>query len=118
MKSLNLKLNNLDDQSGQRIFKDICSNIGLMELDLSSNCFGNETAAAMGDFLSNSSCMLQKLDISVNNFDDTIFEMLKLCLNKNVSLQKFDIKNCKLKKENEKELIEIIIKHNLNNKKN
>ncbi len=58
--------------------------------------------------------------MSVNNFDDSIFEVLKLCLNKNVSLYKFDIRSNNIKKgfknilENEKELNEIIIKHTLN----
>ena len=36
--------------------------------------------------------------MSVNNFDDSIFEVLKLCLNKNVSLYKFDIRSNNIKK--------------------
>jgi hypothetical protein len=40
----------------------------------------------MGEYLSSSACKLKQIDVSVNNFDDSIFEVLKLCLNKNVSL--------------------------------
>ena len=38
---LDLKLNNLDDQCGTRIFKDLCSNSGLLKLDISSKFIMN-----------------------------------------------------------------------------
>ncbi len=41
----------------------------------------------MAEYLSNSNCSIKCLDISVNNFDDDVFDAMKLSLNKNVSLQ-------------------------------
>jgi hypothetical protein len=64
------------------------------------------------------------LTIGNNNFTDDCFEILKVGLTKNYSLEKIDITECKFQKRtiiinyvagnSEKELQDIIIKHHLN----
>ncbi|EGR28694.1 leucine rich repeat protein [Ichthyophthirius multifiliis] len=129
---LSLKLNNLGDKAGKKLFQDLVINKTLQELDVSGNQFDYETALKLSDYIADSMCCLKILVIGNNDFGDSSFETLKIGFTKNYSLSKLDIRGCKFSKtqrerereinnqfmlyemtESERELTEIILKHDL-----
>ncbi|KAL4433130.1 hypothetical protein ABPG74_010825 [Tetrahymena malaccensis] len=132
LQSLNLKLNNLGDKAGKKLFQDLMLNKTLLELDVSGNQFEFETALKLSDYVADSMCGLKVLNIANNDFNDSCYENLKTGFTKNYSLAKLDIRGNKFSKtqeekeqelkdpfrmftlsQTEKELTQIIIRHDL-----
>ena len=104
----------------------------LLELDVSGNQFEYETAQKLSDYLADSMCGLKSLNIGNNDFNDNSFEHLKTGFTKNYSLSRVDLRGNKFSKtprekerelENsiyiyeltdaERQLTEIVLKHDL-----
>ncbi|CAD8139760.1 unnamed protein product [Paramecium octaurelia] len=125
LEHLNLSLNSFNDIAGANFFSKLSQNKSIQHLNLSANQLGSLTAEMLEVYLSDSSCTLQSLNISNNNFsenndnkDKNIYEKLKTGLTKNTSLIHFDISHSKFKRINaEKELQDIIVQSRLKQRK-
>lgn len=106
LEKLNLALNQFDDKAGAKFFVDLMANKQILHLNLAANQLSSQTASKINDYISDSACPLQTLNVSNNNFSDEVHEQLKTALTKNTSLSQFDISNCRFKKRKRETRIE------------
>lgn len=126
---LNLKHNRLDDKSGAKLCTDLQHNITIRSLNLSANMLSSLFCDKLSELLSDSSSLLD-LDLSCNLLVDQeaeesikeemikSVETLRNVLAKNCTLLKLDIRNnglsrCKNYVDLEKEITELVLKHEL-----
>ena len=126
---LNLKHNRLDDKSGAKLCNDLQQNLTVRSLNLSANMLSSLFCDKLAELLGESNAIID-LDISCNllvdqEAEDSIkdemiksVENLKTVLSKNCTLLKVDIRNnglsrCKFYIDLEKEITEIVLKHEL-----
>jgi len=116
LQRLNLKLNNIKDKGGSKFFKDLIENETLIELNMAANTLGVQTAERMADYIADLRCKIQILDVSSNHFTGATYSVIKTSLSKNTSLRDFNVRMNDMLPAQEKELVEIIVKHTLENK--
>mmetsp|Transcript_8702 Transcript_8702/g.8717 ORF Transcript_8702/g.8717 Transcript_8702/m.8717 type:complete len:328 (-) Transcript_8702:7-990(-) len=121
---LNLKHNRLDDRSGAKLCSDLQQNGVVRSLNLSSNSLSTLFCEKLCDLLANNDSLLE-LDISCNllvdnEAEDAIrdemlssVEKLKGVLTLGCSLLMIDIRNNGLTRRMEKDITEIVVKHDL-----
>lgn len=121
---LNLKHNRLDDRSGAKMCNDLQQNGVVRSLNLSSNSLSTLFCEKLADLLQNDTSLLD-LDISCNvlidnEAEDAIkeemmraVERLRAVLVMGCALLKLDLRNNGLNRHLEKEITEIVLKHDL-----
>ena len=96
MKSLNLKLNRIDDKGGSKLCIDLLNNnSGLDHLSLSSNSLGHMFCESLAEFLKLNKT-IRRLDISCNFIDDSNASTLKDSLESNTNVIEIDVRNNQL----------------------
>ncbi len=116
LKSLNLKLNRIDDKGGSKLCQDLYDNNSSLEhISLSSNSLGHMFCEALSKFLKLNNS-IRRLDISCNFIEDSNASTLKDSLESNTNMIEIDVRNNQLSEENEEEINEIVTKNLLNSK--
>lgn len=111
LRSLNLKLNRIDDKGGSKLCIDLLNNNSSLEhISLSSNSLGHMFCESLAEFIKLNRS-LRRLDISCNFIDDSSFATLKHSLESNSNIIEIDIRNNQLSEETEEEINEIVTKN-------
>ncbi|OMJ69894.1 hypothetical protein SteCoe_32264 [Stentor coeruleus] len=121
---LNLKHNRLDDKAGAKLCNDLQQNLIVRSLNLSANMLSQLFCEKLTELLSETNSLID-LDLSCNllvdqEAEDSIknemiraVEGLKETLSKNCTLLKLDIRNNGLPRYLEKDITEVVLKHDL-----
>lgn len=113
LKSLNLKLNRIDDKGGSKLCIDLLNNNSNLEhLSLSSNSLGHMFCESLAEFLKLNQT-IRRLDISCNFIDDSNASTLKDSLESNKNIVEIDVRSNQLSQEIEEEINEIVTRNML-----
>lgn len=93
LRSLNLKLNRIDDKGGSKLCIDLMNNNSNLDfLSLSSNSLGHMFCESLAEFLKINKS-IRRLDISCNFIDDSNANTLKDSLEGNSNVIEIDVRN-------------------------
>ena len=96
LKSLNLKLNRIDDKGGSKLCIDLLNNNSNLEhLSLSSNSLGHMFCESLAEFIKLNKS-IKKLDISCNFIDNSNASTLKDSLESNKRVIECDVRSNQL----------------------
>lgn len=116
LRSMNLKLNRIDDKGGSKLCIDLLNNNANLEfLSLSSNSLGHMFCESLAEFLKINQT-IRRVDISCNFIDDSNANTLKDSLETNTNIIEIDVRNNQLSEETEAEINEIAMRNMLASK--
>lgn len=116
LRSMNLKLNRIDDKGGSKLCIDLLNNNANLEfLSLSSNSLGHMFCESLAEFLKINQT-IRRVDISCNFIDDSNANTLKDSLETNTNIIEIDVRNNQLSDETEAEINEIAMRNMLASK--
>ena len=89
---LNLRLNRLSDEGGKMLMEGMTGNTSLISINLSSNSMGYESAYALSQIISATTCNLRNIDLTGNEFVENDIKLLKDALIQNTKILTFDLR--------------------------